>query len=182
MKNYFGIACCSIAISIGLNAQVPAAMSSDAIDFYNKAFTVIKPQIKTFINRKSISINYYSLNVDSLKQSFKKEIKEKLANTDLDGIIVLVMVQASQNTDGELKELVMAVSRGDWNRIYRVSSAKAIGLKTNESKALTKGELEEFANQRLQALMNRKSRLALEINYLMNKIEGFQTSIISHLK
>ena len=142
----------------------------------------MRPQIRAFIYKKSSALDNHKINADSLRQIFKKELlREKISGTDLEGILVLVMVKTSLNTDEELKEIVMAISRGELKITKRPASSRSIAV-NNQSNGLSGDEMEDIAKAKLQGLMNQKSQIALQTNPLIGGISGVEDTIIHHLK
>ena len=183
MKKLLLVACFTLFLFTFQKAQVPTAMPSAAIAFFNKAVPIIRPELKDFITRKSIILKNHRANGDSLQEKFRKErLLKTMGNNDITGLVVLVMVQGSINADDELKQMVMAISRGGNYNGNGSATAKSVSLKSKENKSLSAEDLQQMENLKLQAIMDRKSEIAKEVNYLMQKISGAQPAIIADLK
>ncbi len=176
------IACGTIAATHILRAQVPTTLSEDALSFYQKAIGSIRPPLKAFVYKKSGELCNHQINADSLRQHFKKELtRERISGTDIEGILVLVMVKASLNTDEELKGLVMAISRGEIKIRKSENPSQAVPV-NNSGNRLSSEAVEDLAQTRLQNLMKQKSQIALQTNPLFQRISGMEDAIINHLK
>lgn len=164
MKNLFLFAIIAFNTSQNSYAQVAKAMPSDADEFYNKTILLLKPQVKKIILQTAEAIKHQKINSDSLFNILHKNPQLKgMGNNDIEGITVLVMVQASKDADEDLKKMVMEVSRS--------SSQNNNVAKEND-----------LQNSKLQKIMDRKSGMADEISYVMKKISGIQQDIIDNLK
>jgi hypothetical protein len=180
MKKLILFAYCTCLLIPFLNAQVSKTVPPDAIAFYDKVITIIKPQLKIFINRKSITLRDHNANADSLKKKFRNEILLKtMNNNDIDGIIVIVLVQAYRQADDDLKRLVMAISRGNYNYKNGQNTARPVSV---GSKSFTEEDLKQIENQKIQLIIDKKNQIAQEADYLINRISGLLPDIINHLK
>ncbi len=164
MKNLFLFAIIAFNTSQNSYAQVAKAMPPDADEFYNKTILLLKPQVKKIILQTAEAIKHQKINSDSLFNSLHKNPQLKgMGNNDIEGITVLVMVQASKDADEDLKKMVMEISRS--------SSQNNNVAKEND-----------LQNSKLQKIMDRKSGMAEEIGNVMKKISGAQQNIIDNLK
>lgn len=164
MKNLFLFAIIAFNTSQNSYAQVAKAMPPDADEFYNKTILLLKPQVKKIILQTAEAIKHQKINSDSLFNILHKNPQLKgMGNNDIEGITVLVMVQASKDADEDLKKMVMEISRS--------SSQNNNVAKEND-----------LQNSKLQKIMDRKSGMAEEIGYVMKKISGIQQDIIDNLK
>lgn len=164
MKNLFLFAIIAFNISQNSYAQVAKAMPPDADEFYNKTIPLLKLQVKKIILQTAEAIKHQKINSDSLFRSLQKNPQLKdMGNNDIEGITVLVMVQASKDADEDLKKMVMEISRS--------SSQNNNVAKEND-----------LQNSKLQVIMDRKSGMAEEIGNVMKKISGAQQDIIDNLK
>ena len=103
--------------------------------FYNKAMDVISPEIKKVVIVNSTKIKDSKMEAEQLLNTLNKEPRlRKLKKADLDWIAILIMVQASKNTDDELKTKVVELRKtpGEetMNEIKRLSEFKSF-LATN---------------------------------------------------
>lgn len=164
MKNLFLFALIAFNFSTNGCAQVANAMPPDADEFYNKTMPLLKPQLKKIILQTADEIKRRKVNSDSLCNSLYKNPQLKgMSKNDIEGITVLVMVQASKDADDELKNMVMEISRS-----------------SNQNNNLAKEN--DPQNLKLQIIMSRKSDMAEEIGYVMKKISGSKQNIIDNLK
>lgn len=148
------------------NAQVPKAMPSDANEFYNKSMPLLRPQVKNIVLQIAATLKSQSINTDSLSNALQKNYQLKgMGKNDIDGIAVLIMVQASSDADSDLKKMVLAIGRGN--------DKKNVTSKDNSSVA---------QNLKLQTIMDCKSDFAEGVTYVMKKISGTQQDIINNLK
>jgi hypothetical protein len=178
MKKLLLFAYCTCLLIPFLSAQVSKTMPPDAISFSDKVITIIKPQLKNFINLKSITLRDHNANADSLKKKFRNEILLKtMNNNDIDGIIVIVLVQAYRQADDDLKHLVMAISRGNYKNGQ--NTARSVSVR---SKSFTEKDLKQIENQKIQMIIDKKNQIAQEADYFLNRISGLLPDIINHLK
>ena len=182
MKNLVLFAYC-MALLTNLNAQVRAAMPPEANAFYTNAMADIRQQVKDIVIQGAASIKHRSPNADSLSQRFRDNNKLKgLNNNDIEGITVLIMVQASKDMDADLKIMVLAMSHRNDRKQQPQTDAQTVSVHSVENKKPSTEELNQMQNLKLSMIMEMKSRLAEEISNLMKKISGTQQNIISHLK
>jgi hypothetical protein len=87
-----------------------------------------------------------------------------MSKNNIEGIIVLIMVQASKDADIDLKKMVLEIGRD------------------NEQKEEARDEMNETQNLKLQMIMDHKSAMAEEVSYTMKKISASQQDIITNLK
>ncbi|MEP6927763.1 MAG: hypothetical protein ABI834_09010 [Ginsengibacter sp.] len=183
MKNLLLFTFCTFFILKDLKAQVPTAMPPDANVFYNNAIPVIRPQIKDIVLHTASSVKHYKANVDSLSQKLRNyNILKGMNNNDIEGITILIMVQASKDADADLKHLVLDMSRSNQQKREKRSTIQTVSVNNVENKNSSAEEINDMQNLKLQKIMDRKSRMAEEISYIMQKISGTELSIINDLK
>jgi hypothetical protein len=164
MKNLLFFALSILLVSIDAVGQVPNTMPPGAEEFYNKSMPLLSPPVKKIILQTAENITHRIINADSLSDALHKNpLLQGMSKNDIDGISVLIMVQASKNADRDLKKIVMAISHN-----------------TNNHNAVN--EQNDSQNLQLQMIMNHKSVMAEEISYVMKKISGSQQNIIENLK
>lgn len=164
MKNLLLIALTLLTICKGINAQVPKAMPPDADEFYNKSMPLLRSQLKKIVLQTAETIKHTRIDADSLSNALHKNASLKgMSNNDIEGMTVLIMVQASKDADADLKKMVMAISR-----------------RSDENNTVAKDN--DAESSKLQMIMDRKSGMAEEISYVMKKISGTQQNIINNLK
>ncbi|HEU5051977.1 MAG TPA: hypothetical protein VFT78_02625 [Hanamia sp.] len=138
-------------------AQVNAVLPSEANVFYENAMGSIKPQVKNLITKNANKITGRSVNVDSLVKALHKEPLLKNGNEkDLEAITVLILVQASKNTDDQLKEIVI-----------HSKPAKSINENEKSTAAL---------------LVENKSNIAQSVSLIMKKISGSPEMVMDKFK
>jgi hypothetical protein len=129
-------------------------MPPEAGIFYSNAMCCIKPEIKRLVEKNSMKLK--TNNADSLKKALKEnKLFMGLNSREIDGIAVLIMVQASKNADADLKELVL--NKGKNNQ-------------------------EQEADSQAKYLLNYKSNMAKSISLLMKNVSPSQESVINNLK
>ncbi len=147
-----------------MNAQVLKAIPADANEFYETSFPLLRTPIKKIILQTAETLKRHTINADSLAEALHKNPELKgMSKNDLEGITVLIMVQATKDADADLKKMVMEISHNDKNNS-------------------TDDNITASQNSKLQMIMNRKSDMAEEIGYVMKKISGSQQDIIDSLK
>jgi hypothetical protein len=165
MKNLLLSALVAVSISQKIAAQVSKVMPPEADEFYNKSIPFLRPEIKQIVLQTAASIKHRIINGDSLCNSLHKHPQLKgMSNNDIEGITVLIMVQASKDNDDDLKKMVMQISRS-----------------SNQNNSLAK-ENDDSQNSKLQVIIDRKSGMVEEINYVMKKISENPQDIIDNLK
>lgn len=180
MKNLLLIAL-YVSFSYNVEAQAATVMSPEANEFYVNAMPVIRQQLKDIVLQAAISIRYRKANADSLSQKLLiNKVLKGNSNNDIEGITVLIMVQASKDLDTDLKLMVLAMSRR--NEQKQQSTAQTASENGVENKNNSLEEIHDVQNAKLQFIMERKRMIAEEVNTVMKKISGTQQSIIGNLK
>jgi hypothetical protein len=166
MKNLLFFAFFTLLLfSKNLIAQVSKVMPPEADDFYNKSMPLLRPQVKNIILQTAKAIENRKINADSLSQALHRNMTLKgMSNNDIEGVIVLILVQASKDADADLKHMVLEISH------------------KNDQKKESQEEISEIQNLKLQMIIDRKSHMAEEVGYAMKKISGAQQNIINNLK
>lgn len=145
-----------ILISHNSWAQVNNILSTDAKNFYAKAMPTVKPVVKDLVENMGMHFRNHSINVDSLLSQLKnKKPLKDLTPHELKGIIVLIMVQASENADRCIKQLVTHTA-GD-----------------NQGNATVEQTI---------VIIQNKSRMAADANMVMNNISSNKEEILRSLK
>ena len=183
MKNLLLFTFCIFSILKSLNAQVPTAMPPDANAFYNNAMPLLRPQVKDIVLQTAKAIKHHKANADSLSQTLRANAALKgMSKNDIEGITVLIMVQASKDADADLKRIVMGISHRNEQKQEVRTTMQPVSVNNIENKNGSIEEINEMQNLKLQMIMDRKSRMAEEANYVMKKISGTQQNIINNLK
>lgn len=176
MKNLLFFALCTLFSLEGLIAQVSKVIPTDANDFYNKSMPMLRPQVKDIVLSTAKAIENRKINTDSLAKALRRNKALKaMGNNDIEGIIVLIMVQASKDADADLKKMVLEISRRNDQKKEMVSNSESPNKKEPRDDS-------EMQNLKLQMIMDRKSDMAEEVSYVMKKISGTQQNIINNLK
>ena len=166
-----------------LDAQVSTAMSPEANAFYINAMPAIGQQIKNLVLQTAGAIKHYKVNTDSLSRKLhSNKILKDLSNNDIDGITVLIMVQASKDADADLKLMVLGMNRRNEQKGQQEATIQTVSENNTDNKPRSIEEIRDMQNAKLRMIMERKSRMAEEINDLMKKISGTQQNIIADLK
>ena len=170
MRKLYLLTFCSLFNIKMIYAQVPAAMPADANEFYNSSMPILRAPVKNVVLKAAAGMKHRKANADSLSRALKLNAAlHGASNNDIDGIVVLIMVQASKNADADLKNMVMSISHEKEQ-------------KKSENKDASADETAGIQNVKLQMIMNHKSDMAEEVSYLMPKISADQQSIINNLK
>ncbi len=128
-------------------------MPPEAGAFYTNVMCCIKNDINQVIQKNALKLK--SNNADSLKKALKENaILKELNSREIDGIAVLIMVQASKNADADLKGLVLNKKQDD---------------------------LESTTDQ-TKLLLDYKSNMAKSISLLMKNLLPSRESLIHSLK
>lgn len=176
MKNLLFFALCILFYSTNILGQVSKVIPAEAEDFYNKSMPLLRPQVKNIVLHTAKSIENRKINADSLSSELKANAALKgMSNNDIEGIIVLIMVQASKDADANLKKMVLEISRSNGQKRQTTASSEP-------TKNKAKDDADEIENIKLQMIMDHKSDMAQEVNYAMKKISSTQQTIINNLK
>jgi hypothetical protein len=131
-------------------------MSQEANTFYSKAMPNIKPQIKNFIEKNANALKGRATNTDSLCKAIgKNQLLNNATRQDIEAISLLIMVQATKNADEDLKNLVI-----------------------NKHKSAP----ENSTTNKVESILEFKSKMAENASYLMKRISGAQDLVINNLK
>ena len=140
-------------------------MPPDANTFYNNAMAVIRQQVKNIVLKTAGAIKYHKANADSLSQRLRTINSLKgISNNDIEGITVLIMVQASNDADADLKCLVLGMSRGNEQKREQQTTVQTVSANNVKNKNRSIEEINSMQNLKLQMIMERKSRMAEEIS------------------
>jgi hypothetical protein len=177
MKNLLFFGFLTLWFSKSLTAQVSKIMPSDADDFYNKSMPLLRSQIKNIVLQTAKGIENRKINADSLSQALHRNIALKgMSNNDIEGIIVLIMVQATKDADADLKEMVIEISRRNSQQKESVSNSGTAKKKESQD------DINEKQNLKLQMIMGLKRDMAEEVSNVMKKISEAQQNIINNLR
>lgn len=142
--------------SFGSIAQVNTVMPQEANTFYTKAMPSIKSEIKSFIEKNATALKGKTINIDSLcKALSKNQLLQNATRQDIEAIGVLVMVQATKNADEDLKNLVINKHKND---------------------------SQEITNNKVENILENKSKMAENASELMKRISGAQDLVINNLR
>ena len=168
MKNLLFFAFFTLLLfSKNLIAQVSKVIPPDADDFYNKSMPLLRSQVKDIILKTAKTIENRKIDADSLSLALHRDMTLKsMSNNDIEGVIVLIMVQATKDADADadLKRMVLDISH------------------KNDQKKEGQEEINQVQNLKLRMIRDRKSDMAEEVSYAMKKISGTQQNIINNLK
>ncbi len=177
MKNLLFFALCIVLYSKSILGQVSKVMPAEADNFYNKSMPLLRPQVKNIVLHTAKAIKNRKINSDSLAAELKATAAlKRMSSNDIEGIIVLVMVQASKDADADLKKMVLEISRNNGQK-KRLNQET-----TNNDEKESRDDTNEIQNLKLQMIMDHKSDMAQEVNYAMKKISSTQQIIINNLK
>jgi hypothetical protein len=172
-----------ICLVKNLDAQVPTAMPADAATFYINAMPAIRHQVKDIVLHTASAIKHRKTNADSLSQRLRtNKILKGMNNNDIDGITVLIMVQASKDADADLKLMVLGISHRVEQKQQQGSAMQTVSVDNAENKDRSIEEINDMQKAELKMIMERKSRMAEEISNAMKNISDTQQNIINHLK
>ncbi len=181
MKNLLLLAFSTLFL-VNSNAQVTTIMPPDANTFYNNSMPLLRPAVKNIVLQTAKSMKNRRANSDSLSKTLRvNSILKGMRSNDIEGIVVLIMVQASKDADADLKNMVMGISRQNEQKSENRPFAQPVSDDMDD-KAGSKNNEQEMQNLRLQMIMDRKSKMAEEVSYVMKKISGTQQNIINNLK
>ncbi len=124
------------------SGQLISSMPPEASIFYNKAINSISPEIKKLVLAKSLKIKDRKTELAQLLTELNKEpLLQKLSKADMEWIGILIMVQASKNTDDALKKKVVELRKRQseevMDEIKRLTELKSF-LAANTTRLLEK--------------------------------------------
>ena len=83
-------------------------MPQEASNFYENALQKIKPEMVSFIKKKSLQLSDRNVNADSLLQALRAEPDLKYARGNgAKTITLLVLIECANKADAKLKKIVM---------------------------------------------------------------------------
>lgn len=179
MKNLLFFALCIVFYSKSISGQVAKVIPPEANAFYSKSMPLLRTPVRNIVLSTARAIEDRKINADSLTRDLKANTALKgMSNNDIEGIIVLIMVQASREADANLKKMVLEISRSNDQKKQTTSYSE----RTDNNQNKRKDDIDEIQNLKLQMIMDRKSDMAQEVNYAMKKISSTQQTIINNLK
>lgn len=177
MKNLLLFAFALVFCTKGTTGQVSKVMPIDADHFYANSMPLLRPTLKKIILQSAKAIENRKINTDSLSAALHRNAALKdMGNNEMDGIIVLIMVQASKDADADLKQMVLQISHSEGQKKAANNSPGHASPKDAED------DLTSRQNLQLQMIIDRKSDMAEEVSGVMKKISGTQQNIINNLK
>jgi len=177
MKNLLLFAFCFFSVLKGIYAQVPMAMPAEANAFYNNSMPLLQPRLKEIVLQTAKAIKYHKANADSLSQTLHASAALKgMSNNNIEGITVLILIQASKDADTELKQMVMEICHRNEQKKEERTTIHRVNVNSSTE------DINEMQNLKIQRIIDRKSRIAEETNYVIKKILGIQQNIINDLK
>jgi hypothetical protein len=182
MRNLLLFAFC-IFNSKNLTAQIPTAMPPDANTFYINAMPAIRPQVKDIVLQTAKALKHRKANADSLSQRVRtNKMLKGMSNNDIEGITVLIMVQAYKNADADLKLMVLGINHRNEQKQQEQTTMQTVTVNDVENKNRSIEEINDLQSLQLRMIMERKSKMAEEISNVMKNISGTQENIINNLK
>lgn len=183
MKNLLLFAFCFFSVLKSPEAQVPMAMPAEANAYYNNSMPLLRPHLKEIVLQTAKALKYHKANADSLSQTLHAHAALKgMSNNNIEGITVLILVQASKDADAELKQMVMEICHRNEQKKEERTTMHRVNVNNIENKNSSTEDINEMENLKIQRIIDRKSRIAEETNYAMKKISGMQQNIINDLK
>lgn len=166
MKKFLLSLC--IVVTHYSQAQVHTAMPPDANTFYDKAMPLVKSSLRNLIMQVATVLKSRRANADSLFNALHTNpLLKGMGDENIAGVTTLIIVQASKDADEDLKKMVLGMKD---NGISRTSNTSQSAEEINEKKQIA-----------LQLILIRKSNMAEEINFVLQKLSD-KENIISSLK
>lgn len=173
MKNFLLSLC--IVITHQSIAQVPMAMPPDADAFYKNAMPIIKSEFKNVIVKSASLLKTEQVNSERLIKTLHSNPALKgMSEENIAAISTLVMVQASKDADEDLKKMVLSMRNN--------SEAEPVSNTNGVNKHESLQEINDKKQLMLQMIMQRKSKMAEEIDLVIKKIYSNRENIINNLK
>lgn len=130
MKKFLLLLCCHFCLAS--NAQIHHTLPPEASVFYNEAMQSAKPEIISFIQKKSMQLAGKKVNADSLYLALKNEHGMKnIADADLKTISLLILIKCSYNTDVILKNKVLQIQKQEVAEMNFDGTAQLLEQKSN---------------------------------------------------
>ena len=171
MKNLLLFLC--IVFYQQIIAQVPTSMPPDADAFFKNAMPTIRPQLKNLITKSAGQLKIKQANADSLIKALHSNPALKgMSEENIQAIATLIMVQASEDADEDLKKMVLSMSNNN--------GAEPVSNSGDKNESLN--EINDKKQLMVQMIMNRKSKMAEEISLVIKKIYDNRENIIDNLR
>lgn len=131
-------------------------MPPEAGNFYENALQKIKPEMVSFIQKKSLQLSNRNVDADSLLQALRTEPTLKYARGNgAKTITLLVLIECANKTDAKLKKIVMH------------------GSKQNP---------DDLNSDTTKPLLQQKSNIAGQVSVLLKELGGDTTANLKDLQ
>lgn len=129
----------TICSTVCANAQITHTLPPEASAFYTAALNAAKPEIISFVEKKSTQLSGVTLNADSLLNTLQNETALKaLSKENLRAVGLLILIRCSYNTDLELKEKVLQMQKHDKGDLNFDKTAPLIERKSDIALQVTR--------------------------------------------
>src|ERR1035438_1427646 len=177
MKNLLLFVYCTVLVTKCTTAQVSKVMPEDADHFYNTSMLLLRPAVKTVVLQAAKAIEHRKINTDSLSVALHRNSALKgMGNTEIEGILILIMVQVSRDADADLKRMVLEISRNNNQKKAASTLSRSAAQRDSLAEAFC------VQNLKLKMIIERKSDIAEEIGDAMKKISAPHQNIINNLR
>ncbi|RYY54543.1 MAG: hypothetical protein EOO09_13895 [Chitinophagaceae bacterium] len=170
-----------------LYGQQPIKRNPKITFYHKRAMTSIKPDYRKLVANTSSHFTNHTLNTDSLKAALRKNsMLANLTNTDIETLIVLVMLETSEQMDAELRTLAAEMKAQNSSRknqrdaTLAKDSSRATAGRPGDKDSMQ--ELTEEKMFRIRQVTEARERLERMITNIMEKSGATEDNISENLK
>jgi hypothetical protein len=178
-------------------AQELFSVPADAEAFYKKAMPAINVKYRQLVQQIATQLKGKDIIADSIATTLRNSGNIiKLGNADIDALVVLVMMEASKDSQEELKSVMMEMKRKNAEKknvsqpvITKQRQPTPDSLVNDKTRLRNKPAANDItmdSGQQLQSRMDkmvdRRARTNDMISTIMKKISDTQNQIIQNLK
>jgi hypothetical protein len=178
-------------------AQELFSVPADAEAFYKKAMPAINVKYRQLVQQIATQLKGKDIIADSIATTLRNSGNIiKLGNADIDALVVLVMMEASKDSQEELKSVMMEMKRKNAEKknvsqpvITKQRQTTPDSLVNDKTRLRNKPAANDItmdSGQQLQSRMDkmvdRRARTNDMISTIMKKISDTQNQIIQNLK
>lgn len=173
------------AAALNADAMTLRPLPPDAVALNSRLSAVLNPAVRGWVQSEARSIAARNLAPDAMLAAARSDIAGRFAGqtlgvTDVDALVMLVMMQTSMDAQADLKALVAEVQASAARK--RQARAAIAAQKTQKPKADSLGDLTDEQQLRLQMAMERRSKTEQTLSHIMKKVSATSSSIIQNLK
>lgn len=170
-----------------LDAQPSLTRDPKITAYHKRAMGGIKPDYKKLVTNTSTYFTNHSFNSDSLKAALRKNsLLASLSVTDIETLMVLVMLETSEQMAAELRQLSAEMKeQNSSKKSQRNSTSTSDSSRTSTGGSGDKDSLNEMSQEkmfRMRQLTEEKDRLERMISNMLRKLGATESNISDNLK